>query len=207
MYMKTNIILILAVFLTAMPISCKYEQPPEPTPEGDVYYIIGYKIDIASEFYGGGRLVDTANGKGKAGVYLLVPEYFKDTLYDVLFTKYIPGEPFSAYDEVLHNLVLHRALCSGNLPDTLFDFPSSIVYPFDINRNTGVNIFPEAYRWKYKVRMTYRPPTADELYRYFVITFKTPQYQPMVHYPFFYFVPFSKEQEQFIFTTSITRSN
>ena len=52
-------------------------------------------------------------------------------------------------------------LYTESLPDTIFTFPSTLVRPGSPSW-IGIAIFPEEYRWKYKVRMTYRIATKDD---------------------------------------------
>ena len=47
---------------------------------------------------------------------------------------------------------LKDTLAIPDLPDNLFNFPSKILYPAWIN---GFNLFPEEYRFTYKVKMNY----------------------------------------------------
>ena len=74
---------------------------------------------------GGYNAIDTANGIGKSnvGIFLAVSRDLKDTLAILDF------------------------------PDDLFNFPSTIVYPFAC---LGFNLFPEEYRLKYGIRMDYK---------------------------------------------------
>ena len=148
---KRNLQLILLAFLfTATAASCKDSEPGTlPKPEGDVFYIVGFCLEYTPQNSG----VDTANGIGKANIYLLVPEYLKDTLYDTLFTgaSFLPEDLGYALNDFLY---------TRYLPDTLFNFPSTIVRPF--GRYFGYMVFQKEHRWKYKVRMTYKSLPAEE---------------------------------------------
>jgi len=178
------------VFLTGF-TACK-DKPiePAPTPEGDVYYIVGYNLE---------KGVDTADRVGKANIYLLAPEYLKDALYDSLFLGLLAMQWSDSLYEAYYK-VFPDFLCTTTLPDTLFDFPATLVRPWG-NNYFGFYIFPNEYIWKYKVRITYNVATSDKE------VLSEPYFNGMqqVFMNSVYFYPRSKKQ--MIFITSITRSN
>jgi hypothetical protein len=79
--------------------------------------------------------------------------------YDVNCGVEIQGETAKANQYVLVSENLKDTMLTNNLPDNLFTFPAEIM-PQNI---FGFNLFPEKYRYVYKIQMTYRPKTKEEL--------------------------------------------
>ena len=113
---------------------------------------------------------DTTNGTSKATVYMLIAEETKGELLDTLFLF--------------------------NLPDSLFTFSSELVYEWHGYRK-GIFYFPEEIRYDYKVRMTYRQMTNEELDR--------DEYREQMFPGIARYVGHWIEFEQKVFATSISR--
>jgi hypothetical protein len=72
----------------------------------------------------------------------------------------IQGETAKANVYLLISEDLTDTLATKNLPDNLFNFPRTIM-PYPIHR-VGFYLFPQQYRFTYKVTMNYRPMTETE---------------------------------------------
>ena len=86
--------------------------------------------------------------------------------YNVQSGVYIEDETGKAEQYLLVSEDLKDTLATCNFPDDLFTFSSEIVKPVNI---CGFTLFPEEYRFAYKVQMTYRPMTEEELKEAFYI--------------------------------------
>jgi len=78
--------------------------------------------------------------------------------YDVNCGVEIQDSTAKAKGYVLVSENLIDTLVAYNLPDSLFAFPSDIM-PQNV---FGFNLFPQGYRFTYKVQMTYRLMTEEE---------------------------------------------
>ncbi len=85
--------------------------------------------------------------------------------YDVDCGVEIQDSTAKARGYVLVSENLMDTLAAYNLPDSLFTFPSDIM-PKNI---LGFNLFPQKYRFTYKVQMIYRPMTKNEQWEFLCI--------------------------------------
>jgi hypothetical protein len=91
----------------------------------------------------------------------------------------VDGETAKAYIHVLISEDLSDTLATNNLPDNLFTFSSDIMHHiYNIN---GFLLFPQEYRFTYKVKMTYRLMTEDD-------TLHICGY-PATYHPLYFFEP------------------
>jgi hypothetical protein len=119
-------------------------------PSQGVYYVVGY--DGTSE-------VDIQKGTAKSGGYLFVSEEYKDLLLENNLKDNI----------VSHNLdsiILLNNLIADDFGNLLKDpFADIIDFPKEsmpTEEYCGFRLFPEEYRFAFKVQMTYRPMTEEE---------------------------------------------
>jgi len=92
-------------------------------------------------------------GGGKGDTYYIIG-------YDVQSGVDIENETGKAGTYLFVSENLKDTLMSCNFPDNFFTFSSEIVKPINI---CGFNLFPEEYRLAYKVQLTYRLMTEEEL--------------------------------------------
>ena len=78
--------------------------------------------------------------------------------YDVCSGVHIENDEGKAGGYLFVSENLKDTLAAYNLPDNLFTFPAAIM-PKNI---FGFNLFPQEYRFTYKIQMTYRLMTKEE---------------------------------------------
>ena len=105
----------------------------EPTSQG-IYYVVGY--DGAAE-------IDIQNGTAKSGGYLFISENLNDSL--------LANNRFVVEGECCYRL--------GDLLDGIVDIPAEAF----LGGGCGFALFPEEYRFAFKVQInSYRPMTEEE---------------------------------------------
>jgi hypothetical protein len=118
--------------------------------EGETYYVVGY--DGTSE-------VDEQKGTAKSGGYLFVSEKYKDLLLE-------NNLPDNIYAHKLDGIILLTNLIIDDLGNRLHDtFDGIVDFPEESMPKEGYcgyRLFPEEYRFAFKVQMTYRPMTEEE---------------------------------------------
>ena len=104
------------------------------------------------------KLKDMNLPTNEGGVSQLIVPVFYVVGYDVNCGVEIQDSTAKARGYVLVSENLTDTLVAYNLPDSLFIFPADIM-PKNI---FGFNLFPQEYRFEYKVQMNYQPMTEEE---------------------------------------------
>ena len=119
-------------------------------PDDNLYFVVGY--DGTSE-------INIQKGTAKSLGYLLISEAYKSLLLDINLIDNISS---GSLDDIilLTNLIVDDfGNCIDDPFDGIIDFPEESM---PTEEYCGYRLFPEEYRFVYKVRMTYRPMTEEE---------------------------------------------